>query len=178
MWSILVSSNAYIVVYQKLISAIAELCYLLRYPWRHGRKSGCPFSIRQMTVCQRFDHVKKTSRWIFVQAPDDLADELRSERALLKGQEQIPAHHIHRQILRVGEQEWHGYLCYLESEFAILVRVLQSLVLEHNFDFGFRKKKPSLSTSMAAANRTTGSPSQTVKNSSGFGGNWSNARRY
>lgn len=43
----------------KLIWAIAELCYLLRYPARHGRKSGCPFSIRQMAIYQRFDHVKK-----------------------------------------------------------------------------------------------------------------------
>lgn len=115
----------------KPISVIAELCYLLRYPVRHGRKSGCPFSIRQMAIYQRFDHVKKTSRWIFVQAPDDFADELRSE-LLLKGREKIPPSNIYRQIFLVAEQEWRDYICYLDAELATLVRCnrrLQSLIL-------------------------------------------------
>ena len=116
----------------KPISVIAELCYLLRYPVRHGRKSGCPFSIRQMAIYQRFDHMKKTSRWIFVQAPDDFADELRSE-LLLKGREKIPASNIYRQIFLVAEQEWRDYICYLDAELATLVRCnggLQSLYLD------------------------------------------------
>ena len=117
----------------KLIWAIAELCYLLRYPARHGRKSGCPFSIRQMAIYQRFDHVKKTSRWIFVQVPDDFADELRSRLSLLGEQGKIPACDVHRQIFLIAEQEWRDYICYLDAEMAILVRcngVLQSVILE------------------------------------------------
>ena len=115
----------------KLISAIAELCYLLRYPARHGRKSGCPFSIRQLAIYQRFDHVKKASRWIFVQAPDDFADELRSGLSL-GGQGKLAAGSIHRQVFSIAEQEWRDYVCYLDAELATLVRcdcVLQSLLL-------------------------------------------------
>ena len=105
-----------------LISAIAELCYLLRYPARHGRKSGCQFSIRQMVIYQHFDHVKKRSRWIFVQAPDDFADELRSELSSLEGPENMPACDIHRRVFLVAEQEWRDYICYLDTELATLVR--------------------------------------------------------
>lgn len=115
----------------QLISAIAELCYLLRYPTRHGRKSGCPFSIRQMAIYQRFDLVKKTSRWIFVQAPDDFANKLRS-KLLAGGLEKLSACDIHRWIFMVAEQEWRDYICYLDAELATLVsrdRVLQSLIL-------------------------------------------------
>lgn len=116
----------------KLISAIAELCYLLRYPARHGRKSGCPFSIRQMAIYQRFDHLNNTSRWIFVQAPDDFADELRSELSSSGGQEKVSIWNIHRRVFLVAEQEWRDYICYLDTELATLVRcnrVLQSLIL-------------------------------------------------
>ena len=115
----------------KLLSPIAELCYLLRYPARHGRKSGCPFSIRQMAIYQRFDLVKKTSTWIFVQAPDDFAKELRSKRSA-EGQEELSACDIHRRIFMAAEQEWRDYICYLDAELATLVRrdrVLQSLSL-------------------------------------------------
>ena len=115
----------------KLISTIAELCFLLRYPARHGRKSGCPFSIRQMAIYQRFDLVQKTSRWIFVQAPDDFAEELRRELSLGE-QEKLSACDIYRRIFLVAEQEWRDYICYLDAELAILVRpdrVLQSLIL-------------------------------------------------
>ena len=115
----------------KLISAITELCYLLRYPARHGRKSGCPFSIRQMAIYQRFDLVKNTSRWIFVQPPDDFAIELRSKLSV-EGQEKSSACDIHRQIFMVAEQEWRDYICYLDAELATLVRrdcPLQSLIL-------------------------------------------------
>ena len=105
----------------KLITAIAELCYLLRYPARHGRKSGCPFSLRQMAIYQSFDQVKKKSRWIFVQAPDGFADELRSELSLRR-QEKIPASDIHRRVFLVAEQEWRDYICYLDAELATLVR--------------------------------------------------------
>ena len=115
----------------KLISAIAELCYLLRYPARHGRKSGCPFSIRQMAIYQRFDHVKKTSRWIFVQTPDHFADELRSGLSL-GGQGKLAACDIYRQVFLVAEQEWRDYICYLDAELATLVRcdcVLKALIL-------------------------------------------------
>ena len=114
----------------RFISVIAELCYLLRYPARHGRKSGCPFSIRQMAIYQRFDLVKKTSRWIFMQAPEDFADELRSELSL-RGREKIPACDIYRRAFLVAEQEWRDYICYLDAELATLVRsdrVLQSLI--------------------------------------------------
>lgn len=116
----------------KLIWAIAELCYLLRYPARHGRKSGCPFSIRQMAIYQRFDHVKKRSRWIFV-VPDDFADELRSHLSLLGEQEKTPACDVHRRVFLMAEQEWRDYICYLDTELATLVRcdrVLHSLILE------------------------------------------------
>ena len=115
----------------ELISTIAELCFLLRYPARHGRKSGCPFSIRQMAIYQRFDLVQKTSRWIFVQAPDDFAEELRRELSLGE-QEKLSACDIYRRIFLVAEQEWRNYICYLDAELAILVRpdrVLQSLIL-------------------------------------------------
>ena len=114
----------------KLISAITELCYLLRYPARHGRKSGCPFSIRQMAIYQRFDHVKKKSRWIFVQAPDDFAEELRSELSL-GGRGKLAACDIYRQVFSIAEQEWRDYICYLDAELATLVRcdcVLHSLI--------------------------------------------------
>ena len=106
---------------KELISTIAELCYLLRYPARHGRKSGCPFSIRQMAIYQHFNHVKKTSRWIFVQAPDDFADGLRSELAS-RGQEKISAYSIYRRVFLLAEQEWRDYICYLDAELATLVR--------------------------------------------------------
>lgn len=99
--------------------AYHELCYLLRYPARHGRKSGCPFSIRQMAIYQRFDVVKKTSRWIFVQAPDDFANEIRSKLSA-GGQEKLSACDIHRRIFMVAEQEWRNYICYLDAELAIL----------------------------------------------------------
>ena len=113
----------------ELILAIPELCYLIRYPARHGRKSGCPFSIRQMAIYQRFDLVKKTSRWIFVQAPDHFADELRSEFSL-GGQEKLSACDIYRRAFLIAEQEWRDYICYLDAELATLVRrdrVLQYL---------------------------------------------------
>ena len=116
----------------RFISAIAELCYLLRYPARHGRKSGCPFSIRQMAIYQRFDLGKKTSRWIFVQAPDDFTEDLRSELSL-GGQEKLSTSNIYRRVFLVAEQEWRDYICYLEAELAALVRrdrVLQSHILK------------------------------------------------
>lgn len=106
----------------KLIRALAELCYLLRYPARHGRKSGCPFSIRQMAIYQRFDHVKKASRWIFVQVPDEFADELRSHLSLLGEQEKILACDVHRWVFLIAEQDWRDYICYLDAELATLVR--------------------------------------------------------
>ena len=103
------------------VSVMTELCYLLRYPARHGRKSGCPFSLRQMAIYQRFDHVKKTSRWILVQTPDDFSDELRS--SLLSGeQERVSASNVHRQIFSVAEQDWRDYICYLDAELGTLVR--------------------------------------------------------
>lgn len=103
------------------IPVIAELCYLLRYPARHGRKSGCPYSLRQMAVYQRFDHVKKTSRWIFVQAPDEFSDEFRS--SLSSGEhEEMHACDIHRRIFSIAEQEWRDYICYLDAELRTLVR--------------------------------------------------------
>ena len=103
----------------ELIPVIAELCYLLRYPARHGRKSGCPFSLRQMAVYQRFDHVKKASRWIFVQAPDEFSEELRS--SFSSGEQMHPCD-IHRQIFSIAEQEWRDYICYLDAELETLVR--------------------------------------------------------
>ncbi len=103
----------------ELIPGIAELCYLLRYPARHGRKSGCPFSLRQMAVYQRFDHVKKASRWIFVQAPDEFSEELRS--SLSSGEQMHPCD-IHRRIFSIAEQEWRDYVCYLDAELEALVR--------------------------------------------------------
>ena len=115
----------------RFISVIAELCYLLRYPARHGRKSGCPFSIRQMAIYQRFDLVKKTSRWIFVQAPDDFAEDLRSELSL-RGREELSASDIYRRVFLVAELEWRDYICYLDAELATLVRrdrVLQPHIL-------------------------------------------------
>ena len=83
-----------------------------------------------MAIYQRFDLVKKTSRWIFVQAPEDFADELRSELSL-RGREKIPACDIYRRVFLVAEQEWRDYICYLDAELATLVRsdrVLQSLI--------------------------------------------------
>lgn len=100
---------------------MAEVCYLLRYPARHGRKSGCPFSLRQMAVYQRLDHVKKTSRWIFVQAPDDLSDELRSSLSSGK-EEEIHPGVIHQRVFSIAEQEWRDYICYLDGELGTLVR--------------------------------------------------------
>lgn len=96
-----------------------ELCYLLRYPARHSRKGGCPFSFRQMAVYQRFDHVKKTSRWVFVQAPDEFSDELRG--SLSSGeQEQIPPCDVHRRVFSIAEQEWRDFICYLDAELGTL----------------------------------------------------------
>lgn len=103
------------------IPVITELCYLLRYPARHSRKGGCPFSFRQMAVYQRFDHVKKTSRWVFVQAPDEFSDELRG--SLSSGeQEQIPPCDVHRRVFSIAEQEWRDFICYLDAELGTLVR--------------------------------------------------------
>lgn len=118
------------VIVNEAYLAITELCYLLRYPARHGRKSACPFSIRQMAIYQRFDLVKKTSRWIFVQAPDDFANKLRSKLSA-GGHEKVSECDIHRWIFMVAEQEWRDYICYLNAELATLVRrdrLLQSLV--------------------------------------------------
>ena len=74
-----------------------------------------------MAVYQRLDHVKKTSRWIFVQAPDDLSDELRS--SLSSGKEEaIHPCDIHRRVFSIAEQEWRDYVCYLDGELGTLVR--------------------------------------------------------
>lgn len=74
-----------------------------------------------MAIYQSFDQVKEKSRWIFVQAPDSFADELRSELSLRR-QEKIPACDIHRRVFLVAEQEWRDYICYLDAELATLVR--------------------------------------------------------
>lgn len=93
----------------KPISVIAELCCLLHYPARHGRRSGCPFSLRRMTVYQRFDHVKKTSRWIFVQAPDEFSDELRSSFSSGEQEKMHPCN-VHQRLFSIAEQEWRDYI--------------------------------------------------------------------
>lgn len=99
---------------------ILELCYLLRYPARHGRKSGYPFSLRQVAVYQRFDDVKKTSKWIFVQAPDNLTNELRSSIASAK--QKGPPGDTHRRVFTLAEEEWRDYICHLDAELSALVR--------------------------------------------------------
>ena len=83
-----------------------------------------------MAIYQHFDQVKKTSRWIFAQAPDELAEELRSGLSL-RGQGKLAAWDIYRQVFSIAEQEWRDYICYLDAELATLVRcdcVLQSLI--------------------------------------------------
>ncbi|KAF6236137.1 hypothetical protein HO173_005766 [Letharia columbiana] len=95
-----------------------ELCYLLRYPARHGRKSGYPFSLRQTAVYQRFDDVRKTSKWIFVQAPDDFSNELRN--SLSSGNQERSPRDIHRCAFALAEQEWRDYICYLDAELRVL----------------------------------------------------------
>lgn len=104
----------------KLTLVISELCYLLRYPARHGRKSGYPFSLRQTAVYQRFDDVRKTSKWIFVQAPDDFSNELRN--SLSSGNQERSPRDIHRCAFALAEQEWRDYICYLDAELRVLVR--------------------------------------------------------
>ena len=142
----MVSENSIIcciLLSMELTSVVAELCYLLRYPARHGRKSGCQFSIRQMVIYQRFDRVTKKSRWIFVQAPNDFADELRSEFSSLEEQEKLSACNIHQRIFGVAEQEWRDYICYLEAELATLVRcdpLSQSHLFSLFFDRGLGRK--------------------------------------
>lgn len=103
-----------------LIVLILELCYLLRYPARHGRKSGYPFSLRQVAVYQHFENVKKTSKWIFVQAPDKLTNELCSSIASAKQKE--PPSDTHRRVFTLAEQEWRDYICHLDTELSALVR--------------------------------------------------------
>lgn len=92
--------------------------------------------MRQMAIYQRFDCVTKTSRWIFVQVPDDVADELRSQLSLLGGEDKISACDVHQRVFMVAEQEWRDYICYLDAELAALVRcdrVLHSPVLKFFF---------------------------------------------
>ena len=94
-----------------------------------------------MAIYQRFDHVKKTSRWIFVQAPDDFAEEVRSELSV-GGQGRLAACDIYRQVFSIAEQEWRDYIRYLDAELATLVRcdfVLQSLI-RNFFDSSLGRK--------------------------------------
>lgn len=88
-----------------------------------------------MAIYQRFDHAKQTSRWIFVQLPDDLAHELRDQFFLLGEQDKTSACDVHRQVFMLAEQEWRDYICYLDAELAALVRsdrILHSPLLRKN----------------------------------------------
>ncbi len=98
---------------------VSELCYLLRYPARHGRQSACPFSIRQTVVYQRFDYHERSSKWILVQAPGDLAGDIRSSLSS-EGLSLAPSE-IHLRVFSIAERDWRDYICYLEDELRKLV---------------------------------------------------------
>ena len=94
---------------------------------------------------------------MFVQVPDDFADELRRQISSQEDQEKLPASDLHRHVFQIAERDWRDYICYLDAELATLVR--HSHVL-HSFRIlidiiGCRKKKRFLSTSTSTANPTT-----------------------
>ena len=75
-----------------------------------------------MALYHRFHRATKTSRWIFVQAPDEVAREVRGALSASGGRDGGPGCDVHRWVFAAAEQEWRDYVCYLDAELGTLVR--------------------------------------------------------
>lgn len=57
-----------------------------------------------------------------MQAPDEVAREVRGALSASGGRDGGPGCDVHRWVLAVAEQEWRDYVCYLDAELGTLVR--------------------------------------------------------
>ena len=82
-----------------------------------------PFSIREVGVYQHFSSSHQQCQWVFLQAPDQLKDQLR--RNLQRSDHGSPTKQVlqHSMVLLEVSDNWRDYLIYLEEEFSRIVSV-------------------------------------------------------
>ncbi|PVH75485.1 hypothetical protein DL98DRAFT_536503 [Cadophora sp. DSE1049] len=96
--------------------------YNIKYVARHGRKAPRdPFSVREVGVYQEYSSVTQKSSWVFLQASEQLQEQLR--RTFQSVDDTSPPYQfiIHSMILLRVSEDWRDYLNYLEEEFSMLV---------------------------------------------------------
>jgi hypothetical protein len=98
--------------------------YNIKYVAKHGRRYPTdPFSVREVGVYQHFSSSHQQCRWVFLQAPDHLKDQLR--RNLQCFDDHPPERQVlqHSMVLLEVSEGWREYLIYLEKEFSRVVSI-------------------------------------------------------
>ena len=102
-----------------------ELCYIVRYAAKNGRKSGTPWSIRQTAVYQQFDSRSNRTCWIFVQPSASFRAQVKCYLGRKTSFGKDPEHSspmgVHLMLFNSTELEWRAYINYLEQQLTQLV---------------------------------------------------------
>ncbi|KAH7092039.1 hypothetical protein FB567DRAFT_516346 [Paraphoma chrysanthemicola] len=101
-----------------------ELCYNIRYMYRHGRKDEYPWSVRHTAVYQQKSDDGFSSRWIFFQPPGTVQSSLArvfGDPNLNKTNNLIAEPlFVHLLLLVAVESSWRLFIAELEGEIEIL----------------------------------------------------------
>jgi hypothetical protein len=104
------------------LSHLLDIGYNIKYVAKHGRRYPTdPFSIREIGVYQHFSSSDQRCQWVFLQAPDQLKDRLRSNFQCFDDNPPIRQVLQHSMILLEVSEDWREYLLYLEGEFSKIV---------------------------------------------------------
>lgn len=118
---------------------ITELCYIVRYAAKNGRKSGTPWSIRQTAVYQQFDSRSNRTCWIFVQPSASFRAQVKRylgrKLSFYKDPEHLSPIGVHLMLFDSTELEWRAYINYLEQQLTHLVRTPCAQLSEFHFIF-------------------------------------------
>lgn len=85
-------------------------CHLRRFEKHGNAKLKDPWSLRQMTTCQRFDIVNQTSTWIFIKPMENFQN---SFQVLLSGDQRNNPMAPHLLALTMASENWRWYVDFL-----------------------------------------------------------------
>ncbi|KAH7086775.1 hypothetical protein FB567DRAFT_51090 [Paraphoma chrysanthemicola] len=85
-------------------------CHLRRFEKHGNSKLKDPWSLRQMTACQRFDIVNQTSTWIFIKPMEHFQ---KNFRVLLSGDQRNNPMAPHLLCLTMASENWRWYVDFL-----------------------------------------------------------------
>ncbi|KAH7085296.1 hypothetical protein BKA63DRAFT_499329 [Paraphoma chrysanthemicola] len=99
-----------------------EIAYNFKYVARHGRSiPQDPFSIRQIGVYHQFQENSFTSKWVFLQAPDNLQTRLASEFENGEVLKPVTQSYHHAAVFQCLSEDWREYVNHLEDALSTLM---------------------------------------------------------